>query len=258
MAQRDTGDIAFDRLMIETTGLADPAPIAQAFFVDERVRELYQLDGILTLVDTVHSMNQLDEHRVAAAQIGFADVLLLTKIEHTNEMTLEMLQNRLHQINPRATMRALKAQEETQLHELLHLNAFCLDDALAIHSNQPTQFTSSSTSDIIFPKLNTPSWSDDIVSTVLQYEGAVDLERIGAFVEQLIDAHGNDLLRYKGILAIEDDPRRLIFQGVHRITGYDYGREWQAHEQPSCTIVLIGRRLDFPTIRAQFEQVCNR
>ncbi|TCJ19546.1 hypothetical protein EZJ19_01525, partial [Parasulfuritortus cantonensis] len=102
------------------------------------------------------------------------------------------------------------------------------------------------------------SWDDDVSSLVLRHPGRVDLGRIGDFVEGLLEAYGNDMLRYKGILAIADRDERLIFQGVHRITGFDYGRPWAEGECPECLIVIIGRRLDDADIRSRFARAVGQ
>lgn len=253
--RRDAGTLAFDRLVLETTGLADPAPVAQAFFVDEGVRERYVLDGIITLVDAVHAAKQLDEHRVAAAQVGFADRLLLTKTDLTNVMQVNELTARLRTINARAPI-FLPPTDGASVAELLRLNAFHLDEVLEIapdfltshHPRGTARNGKSETTDI--------SWNDDVSSLVLRHSGGVNLDRIGAFVEGLLDRIGNDMLRYKGVLAIEGDPRRLIFQGVHRITGFDYGRPWEDNATRESIIVIIGRRLDKDAITGAFVHAC--
>lgn len=254
--RRAAGLLAFDRLLLETTGLADPAPVAQAFFVDEGVRERYMLDGILTLVDTVHATEQLDQHRVAAAQVGFADRLLLTKSELVAPSKLAALTARLRRINARAPIDAAPT-DAGEVQALLKLNAFFLDDVLELdpdflkghHPNGQTR----GGGDQAF---NDGPWDDDVSSLVLRHPGSVDLERISAFVEELLAAHGNDMLRYKGVLAIEGKPERLIFQGVHRITGFDYGRPWAEDEARESLIVVIGRRLDEISLAAAFEAAC--
>jgi G3E family GTPase len=254
--RRDAGTLAFDRLVLETTGLADPAPVAQAFFVDEGVRERYVLDGILTLVDVVHASEQLDQQRVAAAQVGFADRLLLTKTDLIDAAKLEVLITRLRQINVRAPI-APSPTEAVEVASLLDLQAFHLNDVLEL---DPSFLAGH------HPKGNQRGggqqaqsegvWDDDISSLVLRHPGVVNLERIGAFVEDLLASSGNDMLRYKGVLAVDGKAERLIFQGVHRITGFDYGRAWAADETPQSLVVIIGRRLDAASITAAFTEAC--
>ncbi|MGB4466915.1 MAG: GTP-binding protein [Azovibrio sp.] len=254
--QRAAGTLSFDRLLLETTGLADPAPVAQAFFVDEGVRERFMLDGILTLVDAVHATGQLDQYRVAAAQVGFADRLLLSKTERVRPAELEALRVRLRRINARAPIMPVPT-DAAAVRELLDLKAFFLDDVLELdpdflaghHPDGQKRGGSG-------PAFEAGRWDDDVASLVLRHPGAVDLERIGAFVEELLAIHGNDMLRYKGVLAIEGKPERLIFQGVHRITGFDYGRPWAATESRASLMVIIGRRLDAAAITSAFAAAC--
>lgn len=255
--RRDAGTLAFDRLVLETTGLADPAPVAQAFFVDEGVRERYVLDGILTLVDAVHAPAQLDEQRVAAAQVGFADRLLLTKTDLVDEARVAALTERLRRINARAPIAPPPA--DTSVAALLDLNAFHLDDVLEVDPGFLTGHHPQglARSGIATAGEHTRSWDDDVSSLVLHHPGEVDVARIGAYVEGLLEANGNDMLRYKGVLAVRGNPQRLVFQGVHRITGFDYGRPWGEGETRESRIVIIGRRLDAAAIEAGFQAACQ-
>lgn len=253
--RRDAGTLAFDRLVLETTGLADPAPVAQAFFVDEGVRDRYVLDGIITLVDAIHATKQLDEHRVAAAQVGFADRLLLTKTDLTNVMQVNELTARLRTINARAPI-FLPPTDGASVAELLRLNAFHLDEVLELAPDFLTNHHPRGTARSGKAEAANISWNDDVSSLVLRHSGSVTLERIGAFVQGLLDRIGNDMLRYKGVLSIEGDARRLIFQGVHRITGFDYGRPWEDGATRESVVVIIGRRLDKDAINGAFAEAC--
>lgn len=255
--RRDRGELDFDHLVLETTGLADPAPVAQAFFVDEGVRERYELDGILTVVDAVHAGRQLDENRVAAAQIGFADRVLITKTELVDAAQLDALEARLRRINVRVPVMQIPA-DAGQLATLFALDAFVLSDVL---ENSPA-FLTQDTPNGLSRGGGTPSRSfvrhdDDIASLVLQHPGDVDVGLMGSFVEELLLKSGNDMLRYKGILAVRGHEQRMVFQGVHRITGFDYGRPWEAGETRETTIVIIGRRLDHDAISTAFRLACR-
>lgn len=249
--RRDGGSLAFDRLILETTGMADPAPVAQAFFVDEGVRERYQLDGILTLVDAVHATTQLDEHAVAAAQVGFADRLLLSKTDLVAPESLPALTERLRRINVRAPL-LTPPTEVAELRQLLQLQAFHLDEVLALAPDFLQGHHPRGDARGGGEGFAGASRDDDVSSLVLRHPGEVNLEAMGSFVESLLERWGNDLLRYKGVLAIAGKPERLIFQGVHRITGFDFGRPWQPGEVRESLIVLIGRRLD-GALRARIE-----
>ena len=254
--RRDRGELDFDHLVLETTGLADPAPVAQAFFVDEGVRDRYELDGILTVVDAIHAGRQLDENRVAAAQIGFADRVLLTKTDGVDAEALAALQERLVRINARAPVMPVPVAE-ADLAALFALDAFVLSDVLEqlpafLTDATPAGLTRGGGSQRAFVRHD-----DDIASMVLHHAGDVDLGLMGSFVEDLLLRHGNDMLRYKGVLAVRGEDRRLVFQGVHRITGFDYGRDWAAGEARETTIVVIGRRLDQAAITAAFRLACR-
>ena len=254
--RRDRGELDFDHLVLETTGLADPAPVAQAFFVDDGVRDRYELDGILTVVDAIHAGRQLDENRVAAAQIGFADRVLLTKTDGVDADALAALQDRLVRINARAPIAPVPVAE-ADLAALFALDAFVLSDVLEqapafLTDATPAGLTRGGGSHRAFVRHD-----DDIASMVLHHAGAVDVGLMGSFVEDLLLKHGNDMLRYKGVLAVRGEDRRLVFQGVHRITGFDYGRDWAAGEARETTIVVIGRRLDEAAINAAFRLACR-
>ncbi|KAB2966250.1 GTP-binding protein [Zoogloea sp.] len=254
--RRERGELDFDHLVLETTGLADPAPVAQAFFVDEGVRERYELDGILTVVDAVHAQRQLDENRVAAAQVGFADRVLLSKTELVAPAELEALETRLRHINLRVPVQAIP-QGDAELKALFALDAFVLSDVL---DHAPGFLSSASPNGLRRGGARQQPFvrhDDDISSLVLHHPGAVDVGLMGSFVEELLLRRGNDMLRYKGILAVRGEARRLVFQGVHRITGFDYGRPWEDGEARESTIVIIGRRLDTPAIESAFALACR-
>lgn len=244
LARRERGEIAFDRLIIETTGLADPAPVVQTFFWEDALREAFCLDAVITLVDVCHAASQLDREAVAASQVAFADWLILSKADLADPGTLPA---RLRAINARAEI--LDAREITQhWPRLLDTGGFSLNERGLPHSVWAQKTPASAP---LGGKAKR-SWDDAIESVVLECPGAVDLAAISAFVDQLLEHHANDLLRYKGILAIAGEERRLIFQGVHRIAGFDYGRPWAADEARESHIVLIGRQLPTAQIIADF------
>ncbi|WP_443191635.1 CobW family GTP-binding protein [Pseudomonas indica] len=237
--RRAAGELAFDRLVIETTGLADPTPLVQTFFGDPDLLETYQLDGVLTLVDAVHADRQLDEHAVARKQVGFADLLLVSKADLINEQDLIALGQRLAAINPLATQHVLWPGELPYA-DWFSLRSFHLDTRAPTGLVEPARF-----------RPVTRSFADDIAALHWQHDGRVDRQKVGAVVQGLLAERSDDLLRYKGVLAVHDDPRRLIFQGVHRIAGFDYGEAWESEDRARCDIVLIGR--DLPTERLRTE-----
>ncbi|NMG31845.1 GTP-binding protein [Aromatoleum evansii] len=250
-SRRDAGELAFDRIVIETTGLADPGPVIQTFFADPELAEAYLLDAVLTVVDAVHAPRQLDEHPVLLKQIGFADRLLVSKSEGIAADALGALLDRLARINPRAPIRQLFAGE-LDVGFLLDIRGFNLNENLLAEDTpaSPCFRAAAKNGSRVFDR---SAHSDEISSLLLEHAGDVDLDRIGTFVQGLLDRHGDDLLRYKGVLAIPGQVNRLVFQGVHRLAGFDYGVAWNDDIRRS-RIVVIGRRLQEDELRAGFAE----
>lgn len=235
----DSGEIAFDRLVIECTGLADPAPVAQTFFIDEELRERYILDGIITLVDAKHAEFHLTQ-TIAQAQIGFADRLLVSKRDLVDEATFEALGQRLTRINRRAPIR-LVAHGQIDLAELLDVRGFNLNADLGGGLS-------------LRPVSKAPS-VDRISSLVLRTEQALDLDRLSEFMNELLEDHGKQLLRYKGVLSVIDEPRRMVFQGVLKLYGFDWDSEWAEGEVRESVMVFIADDLPEEKIRQGFERM---
>lgn len=251
--RRRSGELQFDRLIIETTGLADPTPLAQTFFGDEEIASSYLLDAVIVLVDAVHAPRQLDEHAVAQKQVGFADRLLISKTDLVTSAELEALSDRLSAMNPNA-LQLIAERGEVAVESLLDIRGFNLTDAA--DENQTSRRlpgTYRPASPTASPRAATaPRHNDEISSLLLEVDGPMDMDRVDAFMQDLLDTLGDQLLRYKGILAIEGEPRRLIFQGVHRLAGFDYGNPWRMDEARQSRIVLIGRHLPGDRLRADF------
>ncbi|MBS1208607.1 MAG: GTP-binding protein [Proteobacteria bacterium] len=249
LARRERQEIFFDRLIIETTGLADPGPVVQTFFWEDALREHFTLDAVITLIDVCHASAQLDREAVAAAQVAYADWLVLSKTDLCEALALH---ERLRAINARAEI--IDAQDlDAHWPRLLATGGFSLNEqGLPARSLLTRGWKVSGTSRTAFGKAPVKSWDDAIESLVLESPGSVDLDAISAFVDNLIAQHATDLLRYKGILAIQGEARRLVFQGVHRIAGFDYGRPWDAEEPRESRIVLIGRELPREKLLADF------
>ncbi|MFM4994452.1 CobW family GTP-binding protein [Aeromonas sanarellii] len=252
LARRATGELQFERLIVETTGLADPAPIIQTFFVEEALRDALRLDAVITLADCEHIGRQLDEHPVAAAQLGFADRILLTKTDRVDETTREAAIARIHKINARAQILDI-VRGECPAALWLDLDAFTLSDELSLSQGIRIVRGGDLGLEAFRPLSALPRSWHDAISAQLFEGGELDLKRIGAFMESCIERHGNDMLRYKGVLAIAGEPRRLIVQGVHRVAGFDYGSPW-GDETPRSRLVIIGRYLPVEVLRADFLQ----
>lgn len=232
----DAGDIAFDRLVIECTGLADPAPVAQTFFIEEELRDRYVLDGIVTLVDAVNAGEHLRQ-TIAQAQVGFADRLLVSKTDLVLPQSFEALSERLGRINNRAPIRVVD-QGEVDLAELLDIRGFNLNADLGAGVQARPQVIGQG--------------SDRIRSLVLRTDRPLDLDRLSAFMNRLLENHGRQLLRYKGVLNIAGEPRRLVFQGVLKLYGFDWDTPWEPDEPRESVVVFIADDLPEQAIREGF------
>ncbi|SNT08252.1 GTPase, G3E family [Pseudomonas japonica] len=233
----DSGEIAFDRLVIECTGLADPAPVAQTFFIDEELRERYILDGIITLVDAAHAELHLTQ-AIAQAQVGFADRLLLSKTDLVDEATVDALIARLSRINRRVPVRVVE-HGRIDLAELLDVRGFNLNADLG--------------GGMLLRPVGGTSTPDRISSLVLRTETPLDIDRLSDFMNELLEEHGKQLLRYKGVLNITGEERRLVFQGVLKLYGFDWDTEWAEGEARESVMVFIADELPEEKIRVGFE-----
>jgi G3E family GTPase len=226
--KRRAGTLQFDRVVIETTGLADPAPVAQTFFVDEDITQNFMLDAIVTLVDAKHAPLQLDEHHEAQEQVGFADRILLTKTDLVNPDEVRALRQRLARMNPRARI-AESRQGVAALEDLLDIRGFNLNAILEIEPD--------------FLSDVTHEHDDEITSFVFREKRPMHLEKIEDFLSAMVQVHGAQLLRYKGILNIHGVDRRVVFQGVHMLMGSDLAQPWAAGETRESKMVFIGKDL---------------
>jgi len=257
--KREAGEIAFDRVVIETTGLANPGPVAQTFFVDEEVGIHYLLDAVVTVVDARHAMDQLDRHEEAQRQVGFADKILLSKTDLVDAAAVETLKARLARINPRAPI-STSDFGRAPLTEVLDLRGFNLNDKLELdpdflradehdhehhdhdhdhaHCGHDHAHGEACTHDH-----HRAHHSDDIAAFVFKSERAFDPERLDQFLGSLVQVFGPNMLRYKGVLAIQGADRKVVFQGVHQIMGSDLGAKWEDGETRGSKMVFIGKNL---------------
>ena len=253
--KRDAGQIAFDRVVIETTGLANPGPVAQTFFVDEEVGTHYMLDAVVTVVDARHAMQQLDQHEEAQRQIGFADKLLLSKTDLVTAEELAALTDRIKHINPRAPI-VRPDFGRTALTEVLDLKGFNLNDKLEL---DPDFLAAEEEHDhghdhehVHGEHCDHPSHAhdhhhshhtDDIAAFVYKSERPFDSARLDEFLNGLVQVYGPRMLRYKGVLWMKDAQRKVVFQGVHQIMGSDLGAKWGETENRGSKMVFIGKNL---------------
>ena len=228
-AKRRQGKLAFDRVIIETTGLANPGPVAQTFFMDEAIHDQYLLDAVVTVVDAKHGAKQLDEHDEARAQVGFADRILLSKTDLVAEGETRDLMQRLRSMNPRAHQKKVHFGE-ADIKEILDIRGFNLNAILEIDPG-------------FLAEEDHHHHDDDIASFVWRDARPLHMEKIETFLSLMVQNYGPDLLRYKGVLNIQGEPRRMIFQGVHMLMGGTPGKPWAGGETRESVMVFIGRKL---------------
>ena len=238
-AKRKEGAVKFDRVVIETTGLADPAPVAQTFFVDEDITQNFMLDAIVTLVDAKHAPRQLDEHHEAQEQVGFADRILLTKTDLVDAAEVQALRQRLTHMNPRAKISESR-KGVAALDDLLDIRGFNLNAILEIEPD--------------FLSDVTHEHDDDITSFVFRETRPMDLEKIEDFLSAIVQVYGAQLLRYKGILNIAGLEQRVVFQGVHMLMGSDLGAPWKGGEVRESKMVFIGKDMPREELEKGFSQ----
>lgn len=259
------GELDFDRVVIETTGLADPGPVAQTFFMDDEVAEQYLLDSILTLVDAKHAAQQLNDRQEARRQVGFADQIFISKADLVSAEELDALTHRLKHMNPRAPMRPVHFGE-VAIKDVFDLRGFNLNAKLDIdpdflkaddhdhdhahdgHDHAPGE------------ACNHPSHQhdhghghghghhhhhdDDVKSFVYRATRPFNPAKLEDFLGAVVQVYGPRMLRYKGVLDMQGTDRKVIFQGVHQLMGSDLGPAWVEGEERVSKMVFIG--LDLP------------
>ena len=219
-----------DAIIVETTGLADPAPVAQTFFVDQDVADRTKLDAIVTVADAVHLNSQIGEHHEAEEQVAFADVILLNKTDLVEADALEDVEARIRKINPYA--RIIKTSRcAAPLDEVLGLDAFSLDRVLEFEPD----FLDSD---------HDHEHDDDITSVSFVSDKPLDLEKFQNWFGNLLQTEGQDILRSKGILDFADTDERYVFQGVHMLMDASAMGAWPEGKSRSSRIVFIGRNLE--------------
>jgi G3E family GTPase len=258
------GELTFDRVVIETTGLADPGPVAQTFFMDEEIAEQYLLDSILTLVDAKHAETQLDDRQEARRQIGFADQIFISKTDLVAESEVKALIHRLTQMNPRAPQKAVHFGE-VALADVFDLRGFNLNAKLDIdpdflkandhaghdheghdhdhvhgeHCDHPSH-----AHDHAAEQGHHHAHDDDVKSFVFRSDKAFSPAKLEDFLGAIVNIYGPRMLRYKGVLNMEGTDRKVIFQGVHQLMGSDLGPVWAEGEVKISKMVFIG--IDLP------------
>ena len=227
----------FDHLVIETTGLADPAPVIQTFFVDEDMKETLELDAVVTVVDTKHIWQHWDADE-AQEQIAFADVILLNKTDLVTSEQLEELEQRIRSMNAMAKIYRTR-NAEVEMDALLGVKAFDLDRALEI--------------DPEFLGEDAHEHDESVYSLALVEEGELDGDKLNQWLGTLLQTKGPDIFRMKGILNIAGEDNRFVFQGVHMIFDGKPDRQWKEGEKRQSELVFIGRNLEEAKLQENFK-----
>ena len=227
----------FDHLVIETTGLADPAPVIQTFFVDEDMREQLLLDAVVTVVDAKHIWQHWDAEE-AQEQIAFADVILLNKTDLVTKEQLEELENKIRGMNAIAKIHRTQ-DAKLEMDALLGVKAFDLNRALEI--------------DPEFLGEDAHQHDESVYSVALVEQGALDGDKLDKWLGNLLQTQGPDIFRTKGILNIAGDENRFVFQGVHMLLDGRADRPWKEGETRKNELVFIGRNLDEAKLREEFK-----
>ncbi|HEY9224395.1 MAG TPA: GTP-binding protein [Variovorax sp.] len=265
-AKKRQGLLDFDRVVIETTGLADPGPVAQTFFMDDEIAESYLLDSILTLVDAKHAPQQLNDRQEARRQVGFADQIFISKSELVSEAETEALIHRLKHMNPRAPQQ--KAHfGDVPLKDIFDLRGFNLNAKLDIDPDflSADEHEHHDHDHAHGEHCDHPSHAheghghhhhtdDDVKSFVYKADRAFDPARLEDFLGAIVNIYGPKMLRYKGVLNMKGTDRKVIFQGVHQLMGSDLGPEWGADEVRQSRMVFIGIELPREILEQGLEQ----
>ncbi len=257
------GELDFDRVVIETTGLADPGPVAQTFFMDEEIAESYLLDSILTLVDAKHAATQLNDRQEARRQVGFADQIFISKTDLVAKAEVDALMHRLKHMNPRAPQKAVHFGE-VSLAEVFDLRGFNLNAKLDIDPDflKDEDHDHSGHDHSAGEHCDHPSHAeksgeatdgghghhhhhdDDVKSFVFRSARPFDAAKLEDFLGAIVNIYGPRMLRYKGVLHMKGTERKVIFQGVHQLMGSDLGPPWGDTEARGSKMVFIG--IDLP------------
>ena len=253
--KRRKGELQFDRVVIETTGLADPGPVAQTFFMDDEIAESYLLDSVLTLVDAKHADQTLDTRQEARRQIGFADQIFISKSDLVEPAEVEALIHRIKHMNPRAPQRKVHFGE-VPIAEVFDLKGFNLNAKLDIdpdflkaddhdhghdhhhdHDHEHGEHCD-------HPSHKHHAHDDDVKSFVFRSKKAFNPATLEDFLGAIVQVYGPKMLRYKGVLFMKGSDRKVIFQGVHQLMGSDLGPKWAPGEEKGSKVVFIG--IDLP------------
>jgi G3E family GTPase len=256
--KRRKGELSFDRVVIETTGLADPGPVAQTFFIDDEIASTYLLDSVLTLVDAKHGASQLDQRQEARRQVGFADQIFISKTDIADPADVDALAHRLTHMNPRAPQRRVHFGE-VPISDVFDLKGFNLNTKLDI---DPDFLSAEAGHDHdhdhdhgeVCDHPHHHHHDDDVSSFVFRSGRPFVPARLEDFLGGVLQVYGPSMLRYKGVLNMKGFDRKVVFQGVHQLMGSDVGPPWAAGEKRESKMVFIGIKLPRDVIIQGLEQ----
>jgi G3E family GTPase len=259
--QKKAGTLTFDRVVIETTGVADPGPVAQTFFMDDEIAELYLLDAIVTLVDAKHGDQQLDQRQEARRQVGFADQIFLSKTDLVSPEEADALSHRIKHMNPRAPQKRVHFGE-VSIAEVFDIKGFNLNAKLDIdpdflkedggHGHDHHHHDHAHGEHCDHPHHH--AHDDDVKSFVYKSAKPFDAAKLEDFLGSMVQIYGPKMLRYKGVLSVKGMDRKVVFQGVHQLMGSDLGPKWAAGEAKTSKMVFIGIDLPQDLFRAGLDQ----
>jgi len=254
--QRKDKKISFERVVIETTGVANPGPVAQTFFMDDDVADHYVLDAVVTLVDAKHGQQQLTEHEEAQRQVGFADQIFITKTDLVTPAEVDALRARLMHMNPRAPISGI-SKGVVPLETVLDLKGFNLNAKLDIDPHFLEQEDhdhdhSDCGHDHSHDHHGHAGHTDRIQSFVFRSDKPFDHKKLEDFLGGILEVFGEKMLRYKGVLYVKGSNRKVVFQGVHQMMGSDLAGPWGA-EPKQTRMVFIGIDLPKDTLLAGLE-----
>jgi len=257
--KRRKGELDFERVVIETTGLADPGPVAQTFFMDDEIAESFLLDAVLTLVDAKHAAQTLNDRQEARRQVGFADQIFISKSKLVSAQELDALQHRLKHMNPRAPQHIVHFGE-IAIDKVFDLRGFNLNTTLEIdpdflsdghhhhahdaHCDHPSHQHDHAHHGHDHDHGHHHHHDDDVKSFVFKADRALDPAKLEDFLGAIVNIYGPRMLRYKGVLNMKGTERKVIFQGVHQLMGSDLGQVWAPGEKRTSKMVFIG--IDLP------------
>ena len=232
----------FDRILVETTGLADPGPVVQTFLADDEMQTKLKVDAVVAVVDAKHILLHIDDSDEAKEQVAFADVILLNKCDLASPDALDALEKRLRAVNAMARIhRTTNAQIE--IRKVLDVGGFDLDHAMEVDPHFLEEED----------EHHHHHHDDEIASVGMERDGHCNGPKLNKWLSELLRTKGQDIFRMKGVFAVEGNPQRVIFQGVHMILNAAAGGPWNGRP-PKSSLVFIGRNLDRESLSNGFDR----